>query len=59
MEVLRPVSQSVSSQSINGVTSKRVVLLLPLRSEGGRVAQAQVTYAEGRGGEDCAIVVGV
>jgi hypothetical protein len=55
---MQPVSQSVSSQSINGATSKWVVLLLPVVGEGGRMAQARVTYLEARGGESCAIAVG-
>lgn len=53
------MSQSVSSSSINGRTTKTVTLLLPVYSAGGvPVAQAQVTQTQSSGqGSSCRVAV--
>eukprot|EP00879_Flechtneria_rotunda_P032130 GHRR01035287.1.p1 GENE.GHRR01035287.1~~GHRR01035287.1.p1 ORF type:complete len:168 (+),score=67.04 GHRR01035287.1:214-717(+) len=53
-----PLSQSVSSQNINGRVSKTVSLLLPLYNAARvPVAQAQVTQVEGQAQSICRIAV--
>lgn len=41
------MSQSVSSAVVNGVSSKRVTLIVPVYAQDGRVAQAQVGWDVG------------
>lgn len=53
-----PMSQSVSSQNINGRVSKTVNLLLPVyNAAGAAVAQAQVVQSQGQFQETTKIVV--
>lgn len=48
-----PMSQSVSSQVINGRSTKQVTLIVPVYGQSGQAAQAQVRSSDADGSTEC------